>query len=300
MSASKQFRLINYNLDGLYLADAVVVVLLATFGICLTNGVIHTGHPHGGLAASLGVLAMIVPVAWRRKAPLAAAIVVGVAGPLNGIVLGSMVRCGACLPAVFLIGYSIGAQRSRSRMAPALVFCAGNVVAQAFYDPQLGPIVTALMLPVLTGFFLLGLVARSRAMTAETLQIRSAQLRNQREATARLSAMADRSRIGAELDGLLRQRLGRIEEAAAAGSMALASAGPEAVASALSTIETEGRAVLRLMREIVGTLHDVSPNQPQPGLADLAALVESATTADARLTVDGGAYRLPAGVELSG
>ena len=68
----------------------------------------------------------------------------------------------------------------------------------------------------------------------------------------------------------------------------------------MSTIEHEGRQTLTQMREIVGSLREDAPTEPQPGLADLDRLLERATTADVRLRVDGDRRALPAGLELSG
>ena len=48
------------------------------------------------------------------------------------------------------------------------------------------------------------------------------------------------------------------------------------------------------------TLHEGPPSEPQPTLAQLSGLLTRATTADARLTVEGNARALPAGLELSG
>jgi signal transduction histidine kinase len=53
------------------------------------------------------------------------------------------------------------------------------------------------------------------------------------------------------------------------------------------------------MREVVGTLREDGLTGPQPVLAQLGSLLESATSADARLSVEGSPRALPAGVELS-
>lgn len=54
------------------------------------------------------------------------------------------------------------------------------------------------------------------------------------------------------------------------------------------------------MRAVVGALHDDVPAEPQPSLARLSDLLSRATTADARLAVQGSPRALPAGLELSG
>ena len=69
---------------------------------------------------------------------------------------------------------------------------------------------------------------------------------------------------------------------------------------ALGAIEHGGREILRQMRAVVGVLYEDGPAEPQPSLARLSDLLSRATTADARLTVQGSPRTLPAGLELSG
>ena len=53
------------------------------------------------------------------------------------------------------------------------------------------------------------------------------------------------------------------------------------------------------MREVVGALREEGLTGPQPVLAELGSLLETATSADARLHVEGSPRVLPAGLELS-
>jgi hypothetical protein len=283
---------------GLVWLDIAAAVLLAAWAVALTSGIEHTAHRHGGVAASVGVLAMTLPVAWRRRAPLSAAVTLGLAAALNGVVFGSMVRCGPALPAVFLVAFAVASRSDGSRAGAGLILCAGNVVAQAYYDPQLGPATVILFLPVLAGFFAIGRLARSRSAAAQSLRQRSLELRGQREETARLAVFADRTQVSQDLDGTLRARIDAIATSVEAGREALP-ADLSAATEALASIELQGREVLQNMREVVGTLHEDSPRQPQPTLADLSGLMARATSADTRLSVEGTPRTLPAGLELA-
>ena len=80
---------------------------------------------------------MILPMAWRRPAPLAAAAVMAAAALFNGLVFGPVVRCGAFLPAIFLVAYAVGVRRDRAASAAGLLLCAAAVVAEGLYDPQI-------------------------------------------------------------------------------------------------------------------------------------------------------------------
>jgi hypothetical protein len=238
----------------LFLPDAAAAVLLAAWAVALTSGIEHTGHRHGGVAASVGVLAMTLPVAWRRRAPLSVAATLGLAAAFNGLLFGSMVRCGPALPAVFLVVFAVASRSDGGRAWAGLILCAGNVVSQGFYDPQLGPITVILFLPVLAGFFAIGRLARSRGATAQSLRQRSVELRAQREEIARLAVFADRAQVTQDLDGTLRARIDAIATSVTAGREAL-DGDLSAATQALASIEQEGREVLQKMREVLGTLH---------------------------------------------
>jgi hypothetical protein len=292
---------LSWTVAGLGGLDVAAAILLSGYAVALVSGVIHTSHPHGGAAASVGVLAMTLPVAWRRPAPLTAAAVMAAAALLNGLVFGPMVRCGAFLPAIFLVAYAVGARYDRARSAVGLLVCAGAVVAEALYDPQIEAQGLVTVLPVLAAFFAAGLLVRARMQTAAALRGTSAELRRQREETARLAVLADRARVTADLEQSLHARIGDLASTAATGLGALAGdQTPTAARQALASIERDGRAVLGHLRQVLSTLQERPLSEPQPTLARLSELLARATSADARLTVEGHPRTLPAGLELSG
>jgi hypothetical protein len=290
---------LTWTVAGLSVLDIAAAVILSAYAVALTSGVVHTGHPHGGVAASIGVLAMTLPVAWCRRWPLAAAGVLAAAAVLNGVLFGPMVRCGAALPAVFLVAFATGVRCDRARSAAGLLLCAGAVAAEGLYDPQIGARGLVVVLPVLSAFFAVGRLVRARTETAKALRVRSAELRRQREQTARLAVLADRARVTADLEGTLHTQIGGIASTAATGLGAL-DTDHAAARQALASIERDGRAVLGHLRDVLGGLQEPAPSEPQPTLARLSELLGRATTADARLTVDGSPRTLPAGLELSG
>ena len=290
---------LTWTVAGLSVLDIAAAVILSAYAVALTSGVVHTSHPHGGVAASIGVLAMTLPVAWCRRWPLAAAGVLAAAAVLNGVLFGPMVRCGAALPAVFLVAFATGVRCDRARSAAGLLLCAGAVAAEGLYDPQIEARGLVVVLPVLIAFFAAGRLVRARTETAKTLRVRSAELRRQREQTARLAVLADRARVTADLEGTLHTQIGGIASTAAIGLGAL-DTDHAAARQALASIERDGRAVLGHLRDVLGSLQEPAPSEPQPTLARLSELLGRATTADARLTVDGSPRTLPAGLELSG
>ena len=279
--------------------DVMLAGLLSLIAIGLASGVPKTGYPHGGAVAAAGALAMTLPVAWQRRAPVVAAATVAAAAPLNGLIFGPMVRCGAALPAVFAIAFFTGTRCTGRRLAAGMMLGLGAVIAQAFFDPVLGPGFLVAGLPIVAGFCLAGRLARSRSLTAAELRQRNTELRAQREQTARLAVTADRTRVAEDLDSFLRDRITAMAQAAAAGRE-LVDRDPVRARGAFAAVENSGRATLSQMREVVGTLREEAPTEPQPVLAQLGDLLERATSADARLSVAGSPRALPAGVELSG
>ena len=277
--------------------DIALAAILSLWAIGLVSGVFAV-RPHSGVAAAVVVLAMTIPVAWERRAPLAAAAAVAVGAALNELLIGPMVRCGPGLPAVFVIAFFAGTRLDRRRLVIAVTLCLEAVTLQSFFDPNLGPSFLVAGIPIVLASCLAGRAARSRARAAVALRERNAQLREQREQTAQLAVAADRARVAADLDGFLRDRITAMATAAEAGRE-LITADPDAARSAFAEVENSGRATLAQMREVVGTLRQERLTAPQPALAQLGSLLESATGADARPQVEGSLRLLPAGLELS-
>jgi signal transduction histidine kinase len=277
--------------------DLALATLLSLWAIGLTSGVVKIA-PHAGAAAAIVALAMTVPVAWERRAPLAAASSVAVGAALNELIIGPMVRCGPGLPAVFVIAFFAATRLDRRRLVIAIALCLAAVTLQSLYDPNLGAGFLVAGVPVVLASGLAGRLARSRSAAAVALRERNAELREQREQTARLAVAADRARVAADLDDFLRDRITAMATAAEAGRE-LITVDPDAAQGAFAEVENSGRATLAQMREVVGTLRQERLTAPQPVLAQLGSLLESATSADARLRVEGSPRLLPAGLELS-
>jgi signal transduction histidine kinase len=278
--------------------DLALATLLSLWVVGLTCGVIKHA-PHAGIAAAIVALAMTVPVAWERRAPLAAAAAVAIGTALNELLIGPMVRCGPGLPAVFVIAFFAATRLDRRRLVSAVALCLGAVALQSFFDPNLGGAGFLVAgTPIVLASCLAGKLAQSRARAAAALRERNAELREQREQTAQLAVAADRARVAADLDDFLRDRITAMATAAEAGRE-LITLDPDGAQGAFAEVENSGRATLAQMREVVRTLRQERLTAPQPVLAQVGSLLESATSADARLQVEGSPRLLPAGLELS-
>jgi signal transduction histidine kinase len=289
-----------FGIRGINRADGLLALILSTVGaVGLALLEQPAGHPQGSLGASLAMLTITMPVLWRRRAPIDAVATLAAGALFNGVVIGSMVRCGIALPTLAFVIFSVGL---RCELRKALAGAALGVIALAAlagYDPKL----TLGFLPpgvVLMGaLWGVGRLVRSREGMVASLREQTRELGKQRERTAQLAVAAERARVAAGVDGLLQERIGALAGEAASGRRAIEER-PELARETLSTIEHEGRRTLTEMREIVGSLREDAPTEPQPGLADLDGLLKRATTADVRLRMVGDRQALPAGLELSG
>lgn len=277
--------------------DTLLAVLLSAFAVLLVSGGGGPGDPQGGVLACAAVLLMTAPVAWRRAHPLGAVATLAAGALFNAIVIGTFVRCGATLPSLSLVVYSVAA---RCELRPAVLGAAlavVSVVAQGHSDPRLkgSSVGGSVLILALWG---VGRLVHSREGMVAALRARTGELREQRDRTARLAVAADRARVATDLDAKLGERIGRLASEAALARDAVGRE-PDAARESLTAIEREGRRTLTDMREIVGVLRDDSTADPQPSLTDLEPLLQRALATPARLTIDGDRCRLPAGVELS-
>lgn len=297
-TASGFQRRMTWTVGRLGVLDIAAAAILSGYVVAVAVGVVHT-KPHIGAAAAVGVLAITLPVAWRRPLPLIVAGIQFAAVVLNGLIYGSAARCGVALPAIFLVAFAVACRRGRNRSAVGLLLCAGAVVAEGLSDPRIGPWGLDFVLPLLLAFFAGGRLVRARSQIADALRDKSAELRRQREQTAHLAVLTDRAQISADLEQTVHAQIGGIATAAATGLRVL-DADHRAARQVMASIERDGRKLLDQMRDILGTLRERAPSDPQPTLAQLPELLARTTTASARLTVDGSPRILSAGLELSG
>jgi signal transduction histidine kinase len=279
--------------------DIALAALLSVWMFLLVSGELPgSSDPKGNVVGGLAALVMTVPVAWERRSPGVAAAVVAVGTVANEYLVGALVRCGPGLPAVLALAFFAATRLDWRRLVVAELLCAGAVITQAWYDPRLGPSFVVAGVPILAVACVAGRLARSRSLAAKALRERNAELAEQREQTARLAVAADRARVAADLDDFLHDRIATMAAAAAAGRE-LVVADPDAARGAFAAVEADGRQTLTQMREVVGNLRQEELTRPQPVLAQLGSMLETATSADARLHVEGSPRALPAGVELS-
>jgi signal transduction histidine kinase len=263
------------------LADAALALALA---VALLLQLLLADEPGASVAGVLGGLALTLPLAFRRRAPLAVLLVV-VAVTLVQEALGGGLFSGqpplfAAIVAGGVAFYSLAAHVPERPAAAGLavgvaglwatVFVTGDTDAQSFLFSG-GLVAVA---PWLAG----------RATRARTLRL--AALEREREQRTRAAASEERQRIARELHDVVAHGV-VLMVLQAQGARRILDRDPERAREALDAIEETGQHALAEIRESLGLLRaqESAPElRPQPTLGDLDGLV--AEMRDAGLAVD--------------
>src|SRR4051794_8272875 len=256
---------------------------------------VHTMSSHSWWMVPVFALAPVSVLWWRRNvlAVTGFALVVMVA---HDLLFGWVTRCGAALPLAFVLAYlgAVALDRTRAwlNLALATLLTAASLVVDSTtgFEPIL------LALPIVLIVFGIGRAVRHRVAMSTELKVRTGELQQLRDERVALELASDHARLSRELDGLLQERLGQLTTAADPGQ----DLDPAEAKALFESIESDSRATLDGMREIVGLLRggDVAL-APAPSVAHLGALLARHTSSDSRLTVSGDPRSLPATVELS-
>ena len=278
--------------------DAVIAAALVVVGQLEVWLAAEVDGPRGLIA--LGALAVTAPVAWRRRAPLAALAVV-----VTAVVAASLASTFArdALypgPALILCVYSVARyeEQPRALIGLGLAFLAG--FAAVAHEPNSG------IVDFLGSLFFFSLLfgtpwGAGRAIRAR--QQRLSDVERSSEERARQAAGEERARIARELHDVVAHNVSVMVVQAGAERLAL----PVAQASTretLLTIERTGREALAEMRRLLYMLRQGDEElglAPQPSLRHVATLVEHIRGAGlpVELDIEGEPFALPAGVDVS-
>jgi signal transduction histidine kinase len=248
-------------------------------------------------ASRQGVLAVCalvatLPVAFRRRAPIAA-MAVTTAGVALPDLLGASQDALAPFAAMLLEAYALGAFAG---LAPGLGTLVAAIVLLTAGDPS-NAVFAAL---VLGAPYLAGRLMRRQRAQADRLERLSAQLAAEQERSARLAVELERQRVARELHDIIGHGLGVIVLQAGAVRRLLR---PDQVdeRGALESAERTGREALAELRRVIGGLRAEDPRAPAAGLAALDGLTEQVRAAGlpVELRIEGSPRPLPAALEHS-
>ncbi|MFB9552791.1 sensor histidine kinase [Streptomyces roseoviridis] len=219
-------------------------------------------------------LVLALPLHWRRRRPTAA---------LAVMACGALVSAasGAFLQAAFLQAvpvFHIALTRPPRALLWSTALILPPLLTGAFrfqgdtWDQHVVPNLWAYAIVAL-----LGITVRSR--------------REERDQEVRLAAAAERARIAREMHDIIGHNLSVITGLADGGRYAAAKQ-PERAAQALDAIATTSRQALGELRRLLGVLREedqdgeAAARDPQPGLADLPALIDGVRKAGLRVHAD--------------
>lgn len=286
----------RFTIDlGLTLAAGLLVIPL---GASVAGAWAGTSTETVAVGALLSALVWL-PLAWRRRNPVASAVAVYAAGLLH-LVLGQPTLMPADL-AVLIALYSVTVHGPRwahwtaigSALAGSLVLGTTlAVLGMSGYAQPAETAVTAIVLWVFCSVCALatwafGLLRRSRRVTIAALRDRAERLEVERDQQAQIATAAERTRIAREMHDIVAHSLSVVVAQADGGRYA-AAADPEAATRALGTIAETGRAALADMRRLLGVLREPEA-ATAPGLLPAGAVPGGTGTAPTRAVAGAGA-----------
>jgi signal transduction histidine kinase len=262
--------------------------------------------------ATMVLLALTtVPLAFRRVRPLSAFWVIVVAAAATPHYAANLVT----LAAVVFAAYSAVAYSGFRGAAILSMPAAGFLdVIYLHNNPSssLPPAGTAILIlfPVLIGGNTIGQLRRR----ASESKARLVQLQAEHEEATLQAIKQERARIASELHDVVTHSVSVMIVQAGAARQVLAES-PAQAREALLAVESSGRAAMAELRNLLGLLAPVGEMsapaasgasavgdlQPQPGLSQLAALIDRVRSAGLPVELDSGALPqdMPPGVDLA-
>ena len=283
---------------GRYDLVEVADVIIALICFAITNSMLtnqnasHNGH-HGAGLLVLVAFADCAPLALRTRFPLGAWAFSAAALIWTSLVIPPGSLGGPDFPVAGVLVYGLCLYAVTIRCRPRIVVGAAavTVAAAAFID--LGATPQAVFLTAVA--VLLGVVVRVRRSGERQLE------EQERRHSGERALLEERQRIARELHDVVAHHMSVIAIQAEAAPYKTADPPPELVES-FGEIRASALAGLTELRRVLGVLRTSGQDTtPQPGLADLDALLDSARSGGVSVTVtcSGNPVPLPEGVDLS-
>ncbi len=272
------------------------------------------GPDDSGMWSAVFALFLLVPLAFRRSAPVISAVAVFAVALTHMIIGPSLIFPADLAVLVALYSITVYGPRWAGRFALFSSFAGAAFfghVGDGDSELNLKPILIStftLGLLFLT-VWALGLMRRARLDSVQVLRERNIALELDKEKQAQIGAAAERSRIAREMHDIVAHSLSVIIAQADGGRYA-AKVNPEMAEKTLTTISETGRAALADMRRLLGVLRE-DPNgdpdddsvlrSPQPAAGDIQSLVDSMRTSGVRVSLVrmGTPRQLPPGAGLT-
>jgi signal transduction histidine kinase len=256
------------------------------------------------VTGTVAVLALTAPLAWRRQAPLIAALAVFGALLVTVFAVVPLDRAVVFIPALVIALYSVAVYLPLRRAGVGLAFALATGVIGIFVND--GPGFTNLLfaLVVVTGPWVAGRLVRLRTAQAVQLALRAQDRERSQAERERAAVAAERARIARELHDVIAHSVSVMTVQAGALESVL-DQDVDKARTAAAAIRLAGRQAQVELRRLLGLLRDDEQDPgrltPQPGLGDLEQLLATIRRAgvEVHLEIEGAVRRLPPGVDLS-
>lgn len=292
------------------LVDAATAVVLTLIALVVARSLSpSTGmNPREGWHDIL-VVAVVAPIAVRRRYPIAAYVVVVFAAlalwSTNSVDGGSAVG-GAFL--TYGMGYYADRRLGRQvYILGSATLSTAAVILALVHETEGRWFQCASRIAIVLGPYFYGDAKRTHNELLDSLRERALRAELDRAREAKQAVADERARIALELHDVVAHSLSvMVVQSTAAGR--LASRDPARAAESIANVAETGRAALAEMRRILGVLDHRTGDDPgeqglvpQPGLGDIDALIERCrgTGMDIEVHRRGADVSLGAGVELA-
>jgi signal transduction histidine kinase len=294
-----------FSLARRYWFDALILVGV---GLGLAEVVVNQGHkngPEGPLWFDvLAMLAITLPLFFRRRFPFGAPVAVGAAIAASSFVDGHLIPSGLITNLAAISAFVLmGMLRDRTQAIAGLAYGLGVAAIVIHNDPNAGVSNFVFIGLVFAIAWTIGLLVSHKFQEADLARERALKAERNREERARLAVSDERARIARELHDVVGHSVS-VMTVQASAARRLLRPHQEKEREALLVVEQTGREALAEMRRVVGVLRrpEESPAlAPQPTLDQIERLVEN--TREAGLPVDlrieGEPVQLPAGLDLT-
>jgi signal transduction histidine kinase len=253
----------------------------------------HSIHP--GREPLLTLLAT-VPLAWRRRWPMAVMLAVFVGIAVSRQAAYVEIACAA------IAAYTVGAH-TRRRLPGLIELALIGALALAVLDGSL-PTVPGFLGPfaVLLPLWLVGDAIRGERARADDLAERARQFENEQRLSLKSAQADERARIARELHDVVAHSVSVMVVQAGAARQVVRET-PERATESLRAVEDTGKAAMQELRRILDVLGDGNADlDPQPDLTQVHVLVGAVRDAGlpVKLEITGTQRLLTPVIELTG
>ncbi|MBT2406029.1 histidine kinase dimerization/phosphoacceptor domain-containing protein [Streptomyces sp. ISL-87] len=253
--------------------------------------------------ASYGMTTLaVLPLVWRRRAPVAVLAAILIVGGVYKVALDGP---GQPLPYAGLIAfYTVALQCTvRVRVSVGLASVAAVALSVGWETGTARELLFTLF--VSAAAYALGRLQHTRQAYTEAIEARAAELERANRIEAEQAAARERARIAREMHDILSHAVSIMIVQAEAGPVAVRRA-PERAEAAFDAIAETGRDAMAQLRTMLGVLRtdrpdEVAPRRPQPGIEELAGLLERVRGSGLEVSYErtGAVRGLPAALEAT-